>query len=332
MSAAVRAGLSLSPTWLRGDLWRDDPQRSAGFAAGRDALEVALRAERAGWDFLLKPDVAQLQVERASTSPAFLSPDPLVLLSAIAGVTSTIELFPTVSTVFTAPFAIARALRSLDMLSAGRAGWNAVWSLGGHENFGISPLAHQHRFPQADAAVATVHALWAGFREEAVRADAGGEWVDPHQVTGVGGLGPLTLPGRARLPMLTAGGSPELLNFAAKWADGIFAAASEASKVQQLAMQLVEGAQQHGRNQPCGVLPGVILAVSASDEVRLPPADGAGDKHFVASGTPHDVVGKLAQFITDSGAPGFIALPYGGCASLDLVIDEVLPRLRQEIS
>lgn len=54
--------------------------------------------------------------------------EPLLVLAIIAGATQHVGLACTVSTTYAEPFAVARALATLDHLSDGRAAWNIVTS------------------------------------------------------------------------------------------------------------------------------------------------------------------------------------------------------------
>ncbi|MER9776454.1 LLM class flavin-dependent oxidoreductase [Mesorhizobium sp. M0220] len=56
--------------------------------------------------------------------------DPVPLVAMMARATSRIGLGVTLSTTFQEPYAIARVLSSLDVLSGGRIAWNIVTSAG----------------------------------------------------------------------------------------------------------------------------------------------------------------------------------------------------------
>lgn len=64
--------------------------------------------------------------------------EPLTLLSALAASTSHIGLIGTATTTYNEPYTVARQFASLDLISAGRAGWNLVTSDNAAEaaNFG----------------------------------------------------------------------------------------------------------------------------------------------------------------------------------------------------
>ncbi|MET9789974.1 LLM class flavin-dependent oxidoreductase [Streptomyces canus] len=52
--------------------------------------------------------------------------DPLLILTVLARETERIGLVTTASTTFTEPYSLARQFKALDVISHGRAGWNAV--------------------------------------------------------------------------------------------------------------------------------------------------------------------------------------------------------------
>src|SRR5262249_23746278 len=64
--------------------------------------------------------------------------EPITLLAALSAVTTRIGLVATGSTSYSEPYNLARQFLSLDRLSGGRAGWNAVtsWGAEGALNFG----------------------------------------------------------------------------------------------------------------------------------------------------------------------------------------------------
>jgi alkanesulfonate monooxygenase SsuD/methylene tetrahydromethanopterin reductase-like flavin-dependent oxidoreductase (luciferase family) len=62
------------------------------------------------------------------TQPPGVSPDVMLTLAALTRETQRIGLVATGSTTFNEPFNLARQLKALDVLSHGRAGWNAVTS------------------------------------------------------------------------------------------------------------------------------------------------------------------------------------------------------------
>jgi alkanesulfonate monooxygenase SsuD/methylene tetrahydromethanopterin reductase-like flavin-dependent oxidoreductase (luciferase family) len=63
--------------------------------------------------------------------------DPLLVLSAMAASTKYLGLASTISTSYFHPFAVARAMATLDHLSGGRAAWNIVIPAGGSRQFRV---------------------------------------------------------------------------------------------------------------------------------------------------------------------------------------------------
>jgi N-acetyl-S-(2-succino)cysteine monooxygenase len=104
-------------------------------------------AERACFDLVF---LADSNVVRNSTQPAevlhrtghLVHLEPLTLLSALAVTTRHIGLVATVSTTYNEPFNLARKFASLDHISGGRAGWNAVTSSDPHEAANYGSAAH----------------------------------------------------------------------------------------------------------------------------------------------------------------------------------------------
>eukprot|EP01037_Dinobryon_pediforme_P042091 gene42091-52237_t len=161
--------------------------------------------------------------------------EPVTMLAALAMGTGRIGLIATASTSFNEPYNIARKFASLDHISRGRAGWNAVTSTGENEahNFNFDTLEdHATRYARAGEFVDVVRALWDSWEDDAFLYDkAGGRYFDPDKLHGLGHRGrfyrvegPLNI-GRAPQghPILVqAGGSEEGRDLGARTADAIF--------------------------------------------------------------------------------------------------------------
>ncbi|MGX1775691.1 NtaA/DmoA family FMN-dependent monooxygenase [Nocardia brasiliensis] len=98
-------------------------------------------------------------------------PDAIAQLAALAGVTSHIGLVATQNTTYNEPADLARRLSGLDLISGGRAGWNAVttdnaWT---GENFRRGGyLDHALRYERAGEFLAIARAIWDSWREGAI--------------------------------------------------------------------------------------------------------------------------------------------------------------------
>lgn len=335
-------GLSLSPTWWRGDAWRAEGSRIEGLASGEALIDAAVLADGAGAHFAFKPDPLELDPAVLGAWPGQTGPDPVVLMAAIARETTGIGLVPTYSTTFAPPYLAARELQTLDQISGGRAGWNAVTSLGGHRNFGGPELPSAARYARAAEMIGAVRALHASYPAAAVRADRDGVYADARMIRELrpgeefAVRGPLTTPAAVDepMPLLHAGGSPASLALAASHADAVFAMTAEAEAGRELRAALAERAAAHGRTPP-RVLPGLILclAETRAEAMRRYEAAmagrGGGAAHWTIVGTPDGASAEIEARMVDGGSDGFVALPFGSWQAVELFAGELMPRLRR---
>lgn len=234
MTRPLCIGMSLAPTWLSGAGWRSPDSGIEGLYTGELALQTAQAAEAAHLDFVFLPDTLSLTVEPMAQSFGFASLDPTLLMASLAHRTRQIGLVTTIATTFGRPYHVARQLMSLHWLSGGRAGWNIVTALQGHENFGLDQMPDSAaRYARAAEFTAAVRALWASFPAEALILDReAGQFADTSRLAAAGlegaGFriaGPLNLPALPgpRLPLVQAGASGPGRDFAASVADLVFA-------------------------------------------------------------------------------------------------------------
>ena len=162
--------------------------------------------------------------------------DPMLVLPLMARVTTHLGLGATLSTTFHPPYLLARMLSSFDLLSNGRAAWNVVTSATDMEarNFGFDALpAKDARYDQADEVLEACCALWECWEPDALVLDkARGVFADPGKIRYadyagqyVRTRGPLAMPRspQVRPVFLQAGASERGREFAARWAEMIFA-------------------------------------------------------------------------------------------------------------
>jgi FMN-dependent oxidoreductase (nitrilotriacetate monooxygenase family) len=164
-------------------------------------------------------------------------PDAIAQLSALAGITEHIGLVATQNTTYNEPGDLARRLAGLDILSGGRAGWNAVttdnaWT---GENFRRGGfLDHALRYERAGQFIRTARAIWDSWADDAIANSTDGDaWSDPDAVQHLTSKTSqfdvsldATLPRSAQgHPVIfQAGDSPTGRDFAAANADVIFSA------------------------------------------------------------------------------------------------------------
>ncbi|MER8464449.1 LLM class flavin-dependent oxidoreductase [Mesorhizobium sp. M1409] len=139
------------------------------------------KAEAAGLDMVLFADSAPTAGGDAANRPVPF--EATTLLAALATVTSRIGLVATASTIAHQPYNLARRFASLDIISHGRAGWNATMAQNPREaaNFsrpeGFSSDDFRRR---TEEYIGIVQGLWRGWDADALLFDkSGGRFHDP---------------------------------------------------------------------------------------------------------------------------------------------------------
>ncbi|ALJ18430.1 NtaA/DmoA family FMN-dependent monooxygenase [Microbacterium sp. No. 7] len=262
------------------------------------------------------------------------SPDPTLLLAAVAAATSRIGLITTASTSLTQPSSLARLLASLDHLSAGRAGWNVVTSRFETEarNFGIDPrmLRSPIRYEIADEFVAIVKELWDSVGDEAITTDQEGrQTVDLAKARHldhrgkhfqVSGMLDITRPPQGHPVILQAGMSEEGRELTAREAD-LALAPGGGWQAKETREDLRRRAAAHGRDPDSllvlAVFPAVLVAdtrAEAESRVRefaalLSPAEQQRPSILAATAT--DIADIIENWLDAGAADGFaIGFPY----------------------
>ena len=223
-------------------LWRN-PRHSTDFLSLKYYADIARTLERGKFDLLFFADrlgIAdrfgagkELGIRYGDQDATRM--DPIPLMGALAAVTEFIGLGATRSTTYDMPYHVARAFRTIDNISGGRAAWNVVTSMNDGEamNFGMdSHMPHDKRYDRADEFMDVTVKLWDSWEEDALVLDReGGIYADPdkvHYVNHVGeyfkSRGPLNMPSspQGRPVIIQAGSSGRGKTFAAKWAEVIF--------------------------------------------------------------------------------------------------------------
>lgn len=212
--------------------------------------------------------------------------DPVVVLSALASVTTHLGLAGTISTTYAEPYTLARAMATLDHLSGGRAAWNIVTSFQESEarNFSARDhIARHERYDRADEFLEVTTKLWDSWSDDAlVRDPIAPMFADPSKVHHIDHegrwfkvRGPLNVSRspQGRPVLLQAGASDRGKDFAARWADVVFVKHSAPEPAAEYRRDLRERAQRIGRNpDDIRVLPGIVPVVaetrSIADERR----------------------------------------------------------------
>jgi FMN-dependent oxidoreductase (nitrilotriacetate monooxygenase family) len=212
-------------TWMRPELF----------------LDMARSLERACFDYILLEDSSYVGESYAGSTEIYLKhgiavprQDPSVIASLMSQATSRIGIVPTFGTFAYPPYLLARLVATLDQVSAGRIGWNAVTGSSDFAamNFGMNGMPeHDLRYDMADEYMEVVRALWGSWEPGAIVADdEAGILVDHTKVHAVNfegryfkTRGPLNSgPCPQGQPVIAqAGGSPRGREFASRHSDTI---------------------------------------------------------------------------------------------------------------
>ncbi len=236
--------LTHSPSYHSLGMWRHPKTDYKSTPWNRPQLyeHIARTCERGLFDMVFFADLNYI----ADTYTGTLDPalryatqapehDPIPLVSWLGAVTERIGIAATFSTSNQHPFFAARLWATLDHMTNGRAGWNVVTSINRNQqaNYGVDRAPTDQRYDQAHEFMEVCRKLWESWDDDAILMDkANAIFANPskvHRIEHEGRFfksrGPLNV---VRSPqngpaILQAGTSPKGQDFAAKYADAIFA-------------------------------------------------------------------------------------------------------------
>ncbi|MBT6275561.1 MAG: LLM class flavin-dependent oxidoreductase, partial [Chromatiales bacterium] len=268
-------------------MWRHPKTEFTATNWARPALyqHIAMTCERGLFDMVFFADLNYISDSfRNSLHPALRyaaqapEHDPIPLLSYMAAVTKHIGLGATFSTSNQHPFYAARLWATLDHLTEGRAAWNVVTSINRNQqaNYGTEREDADKRYDQAHEYMEVCKKLWESWDEDAVVMDQeNAQFVDPSKVRRIEHVGeffksrgPLNV---TRSPqngpaILQAGTSPKGKDFAAKYADGIFAIQPRAENAAEYFADVKGRMDDHGRDpRHCRILFGAQPIIGRSE-------------------------------------------------------------------
>ena len=232
--------------------------------------------------------------------------EPLTLLAALAASTDRIGLIGTATTTYNEPYTVARQFASLDVISAGRAGWNLVTSDNASEaaNFGRDQhVAHAQRYARAREFHQVVTGLW-------------GSGLNPlnHRGEHFAVAGPLNVAASAqgRPVVVQAGGSEAGRELAAATADVVFTAQPALALAQAFYRDIKQRVAAHGRAPDAlKVMPGLFAVVGRTQ--------GEADDKF----------GQLQQLIEPKAGLALLGRMIGNFDLSGYPLDGPLPALPQ---
>jgi alkanesulfonate monooxygenase SsuD/methylene tetrahydromethanopterin reductase-like flavin-dependent oxidoreductase (luciferase family) len=278
------------------------------------------KAEAAGLDMVVIADSAPAPDGDAANSPTPF--EATTLLAALATVTSRIGLVAAASTIAHQPYNLARRFASLDIISHGRAGWNATMAQDPCEaaNFsrpeGFSSDDFRRR---TEEYFGIVQGLWQGWDADALLFDkSGGRFHTPekmhlldHKGEFFSVRGPLNV---ARSPqdtpvLVLSGLSEPDMDVAARTADVVLLDDGPLEGVKARHDNLKRRVAANRRDPDA-----VKVLINAS-----PAADGK----------PADLADRLEEQYRSKSCGGFNIVMPAHFSALDAFVDLVLPELRR---
>lgn len=302
---------------------------------------LAELAARAGVDLLALPDTFA-----APEPPVGPTLDAVAIAARIAPVVPAVGLVPMVTVTHTEPFHVAKAIATLDLVSAGRAGWEPAVSRTPDEAalFGRKPAAPAAElWREAAEAVEVVVRLWDSWEDDAVIRDvATSRYIDReklHRIDFTGEffsvVGPSITPRSPQAhPLVVLGEEPESLAVAARWADVVRVAAPDPAAAHAARARVRAAVAAAGRDpDSVAVLLDVeVLLASDPDSARRALDDLDGDAPLAPAtlrvvDTPACLVGLVAEAVRGGAADGVTLVPLALPDGLRVIADEVAPRL-----
>jgi len=282
------AYLKTGPTSIHAGGWRHPEARLDDIFEPSRYQDIARMLEAACFDGCFFADLQGLYdiheggfdaYVRRGGQISFL--DPMVVLPVMAAVTKHLGLGATLSTSFLHPYHLARALLSQDVLSKGRVAWNIVTSATDLEarNYGLDGIAEKSlRYERADEVVEACMKLWKSWEPDAFILDRErGIFADPAKVhyanyegQHVRSRGPLSIPPSAQghPVLMQAGSSPRGVEFAARWAEIVFAPEATTEKMQASYRTLKDALLKAGRREDdCALCVQASCVVAETDAI-----------------------------------------------------------------
>ncbi|MFJ6522298.1 NtaA/DmoA family FMN-dependent monooxygenase [Streptomyces filamentosus] len=228
---------------------------------------LARTAERGLFDFFFLAEGLRLREHKGRIHDLDVvgRPESITVLAALGAVTDRLGLAATVNTTFNEPYELARRLATLDHLSGGRAGWNAVTSSDAFtgENFRRGGyLDRSERYTRAAEFVATARELWDSWPLGGERrrfAHDGPQFRIEGEVT-------VERPPQGHPVVIQAGDSDEGREFAASSADVIFTRHSTPEAGRAFYADVKGRLARYGRRpEELKVMPGVTYVLGDTE-------------------------------------------------------------------
>jgi FMN-dependent oxidoreductase (nitrilotriacetate monooxygenase family) len=296
-------------------MWTHPRDTSAAYNTLEYWQHLARTAERGLFDGIFLADIVGVyDVYKDSPAPSIVNGvqipvnDPMLLVPAMAAVTSNIGFGVTSNLTYEPPYLFARRASTLDHLTNGRFGWNIVTGYldSAARGMGLTQQPdHDSRYEVADEYMEVVYKLWEGsWEDDAVRRNRANRiFADPTKVHRIRHAGRhysvdaihLSEPSPQRTPVLyQAGSSTRGREFAATHAECVFVNGTDKESTSRIVADIRRRAAEHGRN-PADIV--IFLGRTAVvGRTRQQALEKYQDYHRHAS-----IEGGLAHFSSSTG-------------------------------
>jgi FMN-dependent oxidoreductase (nitrilotriacetate monooxygenase family) len=261
-------------------VWTDP---AAGSQIDLSSFEhFAATAERGLFDYVFLAEGLRLREHKGRIHELDVlgRPNTLSILAAVAAITEHVGVVGTLNTTFNEPYELARQLATLDHLSGGRAGWNAVTSSDAFHGANFRRggyLDHADRYERAREFAQLAKELWDSWPADGVRADAAtGVFLDdgvPARVRHSGAqfdvdaLFDVPRSPQGRPVIVQAGDSADGRGFGAEHAEVIFSLHQEFEDAREFYDDVKGRLARYGREEDSlKILPAATFAIGDTDE------------------------------------------------------------------
>lgn len=309
-------------------------------------VEKAKRLEAAKFDTIFLADVSHIG---RGMIPHYLSMfEGMTILSALSMVTNTIGLTATVATSYADPFTVARQMVSLDKISNGRAGWNAVTSNpGGLKNYSRTHLEKSELYPLKKEFLEVVKGLWDSYEDDAfIRDKEKGIFYNPNkmhtlnyrgQYFSVDGPLNISRSKQGRPVVFEAGTSPEFMEIASKHADGVFIGQDNLNDAKLFSSELRRRVELAGRNpEDFIIMPShnpIVGRTDAEAEEKFQELQSLMPAYRIPKpaffGSADKVADQIEQWY-EAGAMDLLLIRQEHPSGIDDFIDLVVPILQEK--
>ncbi|MGT2737949.1 NtaA/DmoA family FMN-dependent monooxygenase [Streptococcus pantholopis] len=261
--------------------WRLPEAKADAYTDMDFYVEMAQLAEKGKLHALFMADTPALVNDLTNETPMH-SMDPLIAMTSVARATKHIGLVGTFSTTFNESYNLARHLKTLDVISHGRVGWNAVTTStpATAANFGTHLKSSRERYGRAHEMIEAVQGLWGSWGEAAyLHEKEAGQFADMSKIKPIHykgnyiqTAGPLPIPPseQGQPPIFQAGPSSEGIRLAGRFASGVYANPFTIEEARDYRNALRESAVAHGRSaDDIKVFTGFMFTIADSKEKAL---------------------------------------------------------------